>query len=119
MRLVSDVPVGTFFSGGVDSSVIAYFLKHRDDIVHFSARKDKAAIKQEGTTSDFEFAERLSKEFGLNMLPVDIGESEANLELIRRTLQYGDDLIADGSQIPTYLITKESSKSTRVMVQSN
>ena len=37
-RLISDVPVGTFFSGGVDSSVIAYFLKN-NKITHYTAKK--------------------------------------------------------------------------------
>lgn len=34
-RLIADVPVGTFLSGGLDSSIIASFLKNNKNIMHY------------------------------------------------------------------------------------
>lgn len=116
MQLMADVPIGTFFSGGVDSSVIAYFTKEINSIVHYSARKNKEDLAKEGTTSDFYYAEKLAKEWKLNLHPVDIGADEANIDMVRKTIYSGDDLIADGSQIPSYLITQEAGKRSRVML---
>ncbi len=116
MRLMSDVPVGTFFSGGIDSSIIAGYLKDNKNITHYTARKESKDLKKEGTTSDFEFAQLLAKKWDLNMVPIDIGTDEANEELISKTLFYSDDLIADGSQIPSYLITKEATKTSTVIL---
>lgn len=116
IRLMADVPIGNFLSGGIDSSILAYFLKDRSDIHHYCARKSEKDLKKEGTTSDFFYAERLAKEWRLNLSEANIGSDEANLELIRKTLSYSDDLIADGSQIPSYLITQEASKTSRVIL---
>ncbi|MCX6274290.1 MAG: asparagine synthase (glutamine-hydrolyzing) [Bacteroidetes bacterium] len=116
MQLMADVPIGTFFSGGVDSSIIAYLIKDNRDIVHYSARKKQEDLKNEGTTSDFFYASKLAKEWNLNLHPVDIGSDETNIEMIRKTIHGNDDLIADGSQIPSYLITSEAGKRSRVML---
>lgn len=116
IRLMSDVPVGTFFSGGLDSSSIAYFIKDRPDITHYTARKTVADLKREGSSSDYDFASRLAKEWCLNLVPIDIGCEKINTELIKHVIRFGDDLIADGSQIPSFLIAKEAGKKTRVLL---
>jgi len=115
-RLISDVPIGNFLSGGLDSSIIAYFLKSREDILHYCARKAESDLKKEGTSSDYYYADKLSKEWNLKLLEANIGSEQANLDLIKKTLYYSDDLIADGSQIPSYLITKDASKTSKVIL---
>lgn len=115
-RLISDVPIGNFLSGGLDSSIIAYFLKNRKDISHYCARKAEVDLKKEGTSSDYFYADKLSKEWDLKLLQANIGSEQANLDLIKKTLYYSDDLIADGSQIPSYLITKDASQTSKVIL---
>lgn len=115
-RLIADVPIGNFLSGGVDSSIIAYFIKNRKDIQHYCAKKNENDLRKEGTTSDFYYAQKLANEWKLNLLESPIGNEEANTELIKRTLYYSDDLIADGSQIPSYMITKNASQSSKVIL---
>lgn len=115
-RLVSDVPVGTFFSGGVDSSAIAWFLKNNNKITHYTARKNKSDLKEEGTTSDFDYAMKLARQWNLNLVNIDISSSEANNKLIGLTTFYSDDLIADGSQIPSYLITDQAAETSTVLL---
>jgi asparagine synthase (glutamine-hydrolysing) len=116
MRLIADVPIGNFLSGGLDSSILAYFLKDRKDIQHYCARKSESDLKKEGTTSDYYYAEKLAKAWDLNFRHADIGSDEASLEMIRKTLFYSEDLIADGSQIPSYLITKDAAKTSKVIL---
>ena len=116
IRLMSDVPVGTFFSGGVDSSIIAYYLKEHKEIYHYTAKKSKQDLLKEGSTSDFYFAELLAQKWNLHLIAVDISETEANSQLINKINFYSDDLIADGSQIPSYLITRDAKKFSTVML---
>jgi asparagine synthase (glutamine-hydrolysing) len=115
-RLISDVPIGNFLSGGLDSSIIAYFIKNRHDIQHYCARKSEIDLKKEGTTSDYYYADKLAKEWHLKLLEANISSEEANIDLIKKTLYFSDDLIADGSQIPSYLITKEASQTSKVIL---
>jgi len=115
-RLVADVPVGTFLSGGLDSSIIASFLKNKPEITHFCASKEAKDLKKEGTTSDYQYAQQLAKDWNINMTEIPIGSDNANLEQIQNTIKYGDDLIADGSQIPSFLITKEAAKKSKVIL---
>ncbi len=116
LRLVADVPVGTFLSGGLDSSIIAAHLKEANDIRHYCAVKNEADLRKEGTTSDFRHAQALAEQWKLDLSPIAIGKDEANEQLIQKTLYYSDDLIADGSQIPSYLITKEAGQHSRVIL---
>jgi asparagine synthase (glutamine-hydrolysing) len=116
LRLIADVPIGNFLSGGLDSSIIAYLVKDRKDILHYCARKSESDLKKEGTTSDYYYAEKLAKQWDLNFRHADIGSDEASLEMIRKTLFYSEDLIADGSQIPSYLITKDAAKTSKVIL---
>jgi asparagine synthase (glutamine-hydrolysing) len=116
IRLIADVPVGTFFSGGLDSSIIAHFLKGNQEIDHYCAGKNEADLKKEGSTSDLYYAEKLAKEWEMKFHKISIGSNELTLELIRETLKFSDDLIADGSQIPSYLITKKAAEKSTVIL---
>lgn len=116
IRLVSDVSVGTLLSGGLDSSIIAHFLRDDPSITHYCASKNAIDLKKEGTTSDFYYASRLAKDWGLKLSEINIGRDEATLDQIKTTLYYSDDLIADGSQITSYLITRAAGKNSKVIL---
>ena len=116
LRLVADVPVGNFLSGGVDSSIIASVIRDQPQISHYCARQSAGAIAQEGTTSDYDYARRLADRWGLSLQAVDIGAAEATLDQIGRTAFYCDDLVADSAQIPTYLITRGAARTSRVFL---
>lgn len=115
-RLIADVPIGSFLSGGLDSSAIAYFLRDRTDVEHHCAQKSQSDLKREGTSSDAYFARQLSRDWGLQTHYYDIGIDQADEDLIATTVFYSDDLIADGSQIPSYLIAKSASSTSKVLL---
>lgn len=116
LRLVADVPVGNFLSGGLDSTIIAGLIRERGQIRHYCARQSEADIAREGTSSDYHHAQRLADDWQLNFQPVDIGGAEVTLEQISRTMFFADDLIADSAQIPTWLITRGASDTSRVFL---
>ena len=115
-QLIADVPVGTFLSGGLDSSTLAYFIRDHPQIRHYCARKSTMDLQREGSSSDYFYAAKLAHQWGLNLTAIDIGSLQATRELIAKTLFYSDDLIADGSQIPSYLITAAAAKTSRVLL---
>ncbi len=115
-RLIADVSIGNFLSGGIDSSIIAYFLREKNAIMHYCAVKSRHDIKKEGTTSDAQYARLLAERWHLPFIELPIGSNNTTQELIRKTVFYADDLIADGSQIPSYLITQKASSGSRVIL---
>ena len=115
-RLIADVPIGTFLSGGIDSSIIASYLKNNTNIKHYCAGKAAEDLKKEGTTSDYYYAEKLANEWNLSLSKIAIGSDNTTLENIKTTIQYSDDLIADGSQIPSYLIAQQAAKHSKVIL---
>jgi asparagine synthase (glutamine-hydrolysing) len=116
LRLVADVPVGNFLSGGLDSTIIASMIRDRKNIVHYCARQSESANALEGTSSDYSHAQRLAAEWQLNFRPIDIGAAELTREQISRTQFFADDLIADSAQIPAWLITEGGGKTSRVFL---
>lgn len=115
-QVIADVPVGSFLSGGLDSSIIAHFLRNDPKYTFYCATKSKKDLLKEGSTSDGHYAQLLADKWNLNLKNIAIGSAELKPELIRQTLFYGDDLIADGSQIPSYLICQEVTKDARVIL---
>lgn len=116
IRLVADVPIGTFFSGGLDSSIIAHFVKSNAAIRHYCAAKEQKDLKKEGTTSDAFYAKKLAEDWKMDLEFITIGEGQLTKELIQKTVEFNDDIIADGSQIPSYLITQKASEKSTVIL---
>jgi len=116
LRLVADVPIGNFLSGGLDSSIVASLLRSEPRIRHYCARQSEADVAREGTSSDFAHARRLADEWNLAFEPVDIGAAEITREQVARVVYYADDLVADSAQVPTFLITEGGGRTSRVFL---
>lgn len=116
IRLMADVPVGSFLSGGIDSSILAYYMRDHKEILHFCASKNEEDLKKEGSSSDYQYARRLADEWKLHLEQIHIGSEELNKKQLDKVLHFGDDLIADGSQIPSYLITQQAAKKIKVIL---
>lgn len=76
-RLISDVPIATSLSGGIDSSVITYFLKQR--IPNLKAY----TIKFEEDSEDLKNARIVAKSIGVELIEVEIPKDKE--KIIQRT----------------------------------
>lgn len=99
-RLIADVPVANFLSGGLDSSTIAYYLNKLDrtDIEQiFISLPDR-----DGTDDQVaQLADEL--QLPLHSFPVRSFDYESGLEQIVKQF---DEPIADNSSVPTFLIAQ-------------
>lgn len=103
-RLVSDVPVGTFLSGGVDSSIVSYC--H----ARLSSKKiDTFSIVYKNSAFDERSKSRLvSKLIGSNHHEFELDYMDLMRDLDRVILNF-DEPFADSSALPTYFISKQTS----------
>jgi asparagine synthase (glutamine-hydrolysing) len=114
-RLVGDVPIANYLSGGVDSSIIAHYLRGGDH-KHYCAVKNTVDTAAEGTTSDGYYARKLASEWNLQLEEIPIGLDQLSADHISRAVWACDDLIADGSVIPAMLIAEQAAKTHRVVL---
>lgn len=102
LRMRSDVPVGAFLSGGVDSAaVVAAMTRHTDKPVEtFSIGSS------EQSHNELPLAGLVAKRFGTNHHPIIVAPDIVHLlpELVRTY----EEPYADPSVIPTYLIAREA-----------
>jgi asparagine synthase (glutamine-hydrolysing) len=100
LRLMSDVPLGVFLSGGIDSSVIAALMARRvgRPIETFSvAFRDRAF-------SELEYSRQVADAIGAIRHEVVIGAEEF-FDALPRLLWHEDEPIAHPSSVPLYFVS--------------
>lgn len=114
-QLVSDVPVGAFLSGGIDSSTICAVLQSNSNtpINTFTARFE------ESTYDESPIAREVAKHIGSNHHEVTIPNSDFSEEMFWKIIDHVGLPFADSSAIPTYEITKEISKHVTVAISGD
>ncbi|HEY4527090.1 MAG TPA: asparagine synthase (glutamine-hydrolyzing) [Candidatus Paceibacterota bacterium] len=108
-RLISDVPLGIFLSGGIDSSTIAWYAQ----------RASQAPIKTFSigfTDKDFDestYATAVAKRIGVEHT-MEFFSAKRCIDLIPEVYAYLDEPIADASALPTYLLSAFTRKHVTV-----
>lgn len=113
-RMSHGKPMANFLSGGLDSSILAHYLKDTDSL-HYCAVKHTGDLQAEGTTSDGYFAKKLAKEWNLHLDEIEIGAHLFSEQSIRRAVLSTPDLIADGSIIPALLMAERAAQKSDVV----
>ncbi len=113
-RLVSDVPLGTFLSGGIDSSIISGIAKqYKDDLHTFSI-----GYKDEPFFDETNFANLVAKKFNTNHTVFSLGNDDLH-EHLYDILDRMDQPFADSSAIPTYILSKKTKEHITVVLSGD
>ncbi len=105
-QMVSDVPLGAFLSGGLDSSaVVAYARQHTAERLQcFTIDFDEQLAKEEGFERDFPYAERVARHLDVDLHVVRVDSGMAG-ELARMVWQL-DEPQADLSALNVLFISR-------------
>lgn len=100
MRLISDVPLGAFLSGGLDSSIIVSIMrKYVSDLNTFSIKFDYPEYNES------KFAKIISDQFQTRHHEIEFN-AESVRDLISELPYYYDEPFGDQSMIPTCLVSR-------------
>lgn len=108
-RSVSDVPIGTFLSGGVDSSIVSLCLSQmkEDKINTFSIGFEKKAFDESDK------ARTVAKLINSNHHEFVLNEKDLENNVSKILLNF-DEPFADSSSLPSYLVANKTSQHVKV-----
>src|SRR3954470_19030888 len=111
-QVMSDVPVGVFISGGLDSSLLATLASRAigvDKVHTFSAQFAESSFDESGDAAE------LAKWMHTKHIPVRTDE-ETLLEALQRVTNGVAEPIADAAVLPTFLLAREARKHVKVIL---
>ncbi|MDX2359909.1 MAG: asparagine synthase (glutamine-hydrolyzing) [Crocinitomicaceae bacterium] len=113
-RMVSDVPVGVFLSGGFDSACVTAILQkdRTEQLKTFTIGVPDIGL------NEAPYAKELAHHLGTNHTEITCTQKEA-LELIKDLPFFFDEPFADSSAIPTTLVSRMARKEVTVALSAD
>lgn len=113
-RLISDVPLGAFLSGGIDSSVVvATAAKYTDQLRTFSI-----GYKDNPLFDESKYANLVAKKYNTDHEVFYLSERDYKEEILN-VLDYLDEPFADSSCIPQYILCKKTKPKVTVALSGD
>lgn len=114
MRMVSDVSLGVFLSGGVDSSTVAALMQLQSPV---PVRTFSIGFEEQGY-DESPHARAIARHLGTQHTELYVSPTEAQ-DSIPEMPQLYDEPFGDSSQIPTYLLSRLTRKHVTVCLSGD
>ncbi|MDP3729000.1 MAG: asparagine synthase (glutamine-hydrolyzing) [bacterium] len=108
-RMMSDVPIGAYLSGGIDSSsVVAFMAKHSEKPVH------TFSVTFTEEEKDLKYARLVAEKFNTDHKEISV-QMDA-FKHLKKIVWHMDEPFGDPAAIPTYLLAKETKRYATVVL---
>lgn len=113
-RLISDVPLGCFLSGGVDSSIIAALASRHTPQLHTYS----IGFKNDAYFDETAYSERVARHCGTRHTAFLL-DDDAFTTALPAFQQYMDEPFADSSALAVYILSRETRKHVTVSLSGD
>lgn len=112
-QLVSDVPIGVFLSGGVDSSIVAY----ESNAAHPNIKTFTMGFSEK-EYDETKYANELVERYGLNCFSGILGKDDF-VKIKTEIRNWYDEPFADTSAYPSFLVSKFAKRDVTVVLSGD
>jgi asparagine synthase (glutamine-hydrolysing) len=117
LEMVADVPVGSFLSGGVDSSSIVALMKHHNNgrrVSTYTVGMDAEDLRLDIIPDDVVWARRVSQLLETDYHEIMLKPDVAGL--LPKLIYHADEPIADPAMLASFLVAQAARETQRVML---
>jgi len=100
-RLVSDVPLGAFLSGGVDSSIVVGLMSQ---LMGQKVKTFSIGFEGDPAYDETAYARMIARKFGTDHTEFKVTPSD--LDLVEKLIWHHDGPFGDSSAVPTYIVSR-------------
>ncbi len=113
-RLVSDVPIGAFLSGGLDSTIVVGLMS---ELGAKPLKTFSIGFENQPDYDELDYAEEAARRFGCDHTSLKVSPPEP--ELLERLVHHHDGPFGDSSAIPTYLVSRLARREVTVVLNGD
>jgi len=115
MRMIADVPLGAFLSGGIDSSIIVGLMSRASDL---PVNTYSIGYKDMPMFDETRYAREVAKFHHTNHHEIKLTSKDV-LNVIPEVLTCFDEPFADSSAIPQFIVSRETKKHVKVALSGD
>ena len=114
-HLLSDVPLGAFLSGGIDSSLVVALLasRHVEGLNTFNVSFEEQAFNESP------FAKLVAEQYQTNHQEIIVSSKNADPELLIKVMEQFDEPFGDTASLPNYMLSQVTAKHVKVVLSGD